>query len=157
MRRTLILVMLVALALAAIPANAGPNREPSGPDGPAEFRLFGAGFGHGLGLSQWGAYGLAKQGGGPSKILKLFYSGTRVAREGSPPKSLRIGLAQGKDSVRLEAQDGPVEIRLGDAQTGSAVATIPSGETWKVRAAGKQYLIVDATGATGESGGGPHG
>jgi stage II sporulation protein D len=156
MRRTLILVMLVALALGAIPANAGPNREPNGPDGPTEFRLFGAGFGHGLGLSQWGAYGLARQGWGPSKILKHFYSGTRVAREGSPPKNLRIGLVQGKDSVRLEAQAGPVEIRLGDPQTGSAVATIPSGETWKVRAAGNQYVIVDATGTTVDSVGGPN-
>ena len=79
---TLILVLLVALAFAAIPANAGPDREPNGPDGPTEFRLFGAGFGHGLGLSQWGSYGLAKQGWGPSKILKHFYSGTRVARDG---------------------------------------------------------------------------
>jgi hypothetical protein len=60
MRRTLILILLVALAFAAIPANAGPDRQPNGPDGPTEFRLFGAGFGHGLGLSQWGAYGLAK-------------------------------------------------------------------------------------------------
>src|SRR4029453_15488847 len=126
MRRTLILVMLDALALGAIPANAGPNREPKGPDGPTEFRLFGAGFGHGLGLSQWGAYGLARQGGGPSKILKHFYWGTRVAREGSPPKNLRIGLVQGKDSVRLEAQAGPVEIRLGDAQTRSAGGPAPS-------------------------------
>jgi SpoIID/LytB domain protein len=156
MRRAPILVLLVVLALAAIPANAGPNREPSGPDGPKEFRLFGAGFGHGLGLSQWGAYGLAKQGWGSSKILKHFYSGTRVAREGSPPKTLRIGLTQGKDSIRLEAQDGPVEIRLGDAQTGTQVATVPAGETWRVRAVANEYLIVDATGTTVDSVGGPN-
>ena len=85
---------------------------------PRSSGLFGAGFGHGLGLSQWGSYGLAKQGWGPTKILKHFYSGTRVAREARPPKNLRIGLAQGEDSVRLEAQAGPVEIRLGDAQIG---------------------------------------
>src|SRR4030095_10509126 len=48
MRRTLILVMLVALALGAIPANAGPNREPNGPDGPTELRLFCAAFGQWL-------------------------------------------------------------------------------------------------------------
>jgi SpoIID/LytB domain protein len=157
MRRAFILALLVALlvpwATAANPAGAGPKREP---DAPSQFRMFGAGFGHGLGLSQWGAYGLAKRGWGPSKILKHFYSGTRVAREGSPPKNLRIGLAQGKDSVRLEAQDGPVEIRLGDAQAGSPVATVPSGETWKVRAAANEYLIVDATGTTVDSVGGPN-
>ena len=156
MRRTLTLALLVALlvpgAFGAIPANAGPNREPNGP---SEFRMFGAGFGHGLGLSQWGAYGLAKQGWGPSKILKHFYSGTRVDGEGSPPKNLRIGLVQGKDSVRLEAQAGQVEIRLGDPQTGSKVATIPSGETWKVRADGNDYRIVDDAGDTVDRVGGP--
>ena len=73
MRRALILVSLLGLAFGVLPASAGTNREPNGPAGPAEFRMFGAGFGHGLGLSQWGAYGLARQGWGPSKILKHFY------------------------------------------------------------------------------------
>ena len=128
MRRALILALLVALVVpwvtGANPAGAGPNREP---DGPSRFRMFGAGFGHGLGLSQWGAYGLAKRGWGPSKILKHFYSGTRVAGETDPPTNLRIGLVQGKGSIRLEAQVGSIEIRLGDPQTGSTVATIPPG------------------------------
>ncbi|HET9249390.1 MAG TPA: SpoIID/LytB domain-containing protein [Actinomycetota bacterium] len=154
MRRSsiLVLVLVVALAFGAIPAAAGPNREPNGP---SEFRMFGAGFGHGLGLSQWGAFGLAKQGWGPAKILKHFYSGTRVEHENGPNK-LRIGLAQGEDSIRLTAQAGPVEIRMGDAQTGSEVATIPSGETWKVRAAGNDYRIVDDAGDTVDRVGGPN-
>ncbi len=155
MRRALILVSLAALAFGALPASAGPSREPGEPAGPAQFRMFGAGFGHGLGLSQWGAYGLARQGWGPSKILKHFYSGTRVDREGSPPKNLRIGLAQGKQSIRLEAEAGTVEIRLGDPTTGSKIATIPSGETWSVRAAGNEYHIMDGAGATVDSVGGP--
>ena len=155
MRRALILVSLAALAFGALPASAGPNRESDGPTGPAQFRMFGAGFGHGLGLSQWGAYGLARQGWGPSKILKHFYSGTRVDREGSPPNNLRIGLAQGEQSIRLEAEAGAVEIRLGDPTTGSKIATIPSGETWEVRAAGNEYLIMDGAGATVDSVGGP--
>jgi stage II sporulation protein D len=155
MRRALILVCLVAVAFGSIPALAGPDRETAEPAGPSQFRMFGAGWGHGLGLSQYGTYGLARKGWGPAKILKHFYSGTRVDRDGSPPKNLRIGLAQGRDSVRLVAQAGPVEIRLGDAQTGSKVATIPSGETWNVRAAGNEYRIVDDTGATVDRVGGP--
>ena len=76
-------------------------------------------------------------------------------REGSPPKNLRIGLAQGEQSIRLEAEAGAVEIRLGDPTTGPKIATIPSGETWAVRAAGNEYLIMDGTGATVDSVGGP--
>jgi len=156
MRRALNLALLVALLVSwvtgATPAGAGPNREP---DGPSRFQMFGAGFGHGLGLSQWGAYGLARQGWGPSKILKHFYSGTRVAGETDPPGNLRIGLVQGKDSIRLEAQVGSIEIRLGDPQTGSTVATIPPGETWQVRAASNEYLIADQAGGTVDRVGGP--
>ena len=49
MRRAFILVSLAALAFGALPASAGPSREPGEPAGPAQFRMFGAGFGHGLG------------------------------------------------------------------------------------------------------------
>ncbi|NPB04787.1 MAG: SpoIID/LytB domain-containing protein [Aquificae bacterium] len=36
-------------------------------------RLEGRGFGHGLGMSQWGAYCLAKKGWSFDRILKLYY------------------------------------------------------------------------------------
>jgi hypothetical protein len=73
---------------------------------------------------------------GTLEDLKHFYSGTRVDREGSPPKNLRIEARAGRQSIRLEAEAGAVEIRLGDPTTGPKIATIPSGETWAVRAAG---------------------
>jgi stage II sporulation protein D len=157
MRRALILALLAALVIPWVTgANAAVAGSQRGPAGPSRFKMFGAGFGHGLGLSQWGTYGLARQGWGPSKILKHFYSGTRVARETNPPGNLRIGLVQGKDSIRLEAQVGSMEIRLGDPQTGSTVATIPAGETWHVRAASNEYLIVDQSGGTVDRVGGPN-
>jgi SpoIID/LytB domain protein len=180
MRRAALLVSVIALVLGAVPASAGPTGpngstgatgpngstgatgpngstgpSPSGPSGAKQFRMFGGGFGHGLGLSQWGAYGLAKQGWGPDRILKHFYSGTHVTATDSGPKNLRIGLVQGRDLVRLRAESGDVELRIGDPQSGSVVATIPSGKTWKVRAAGNDYRIVDETGATVDRVGGP--
>jgi SpoIID/LytB domain protein len=150
MRRTLLLILSVVVALGAVPAAAGSGREARGP---REFRMFGGGFGHGLGLSQWGAFGLAKQGWGPNKILKHFYSGTRtVTRPG--PKDLRVGLVQGADVIRLQAEAGAVQLRLG-APGGHEIATIHSGETWRVRAAGSRYRIVDDRGARVDTVGGP--
>ena len=150
MRKILPLIMLIVVATGATAAGAGPERDPRGP---SEFRMFGGGFGHGVGLSQWGAFGLAKKGWGPTKILRHFYSGTRVARRGGP-NNLRIGLVQGADAVRLQAESGKVELRLGDPR-GDVVATIPSGETWRVRAAGNDYGIVDGGGSTVDTVGGP--
>lgn len=39
----------------------------------------GAGFGHGIGMSQYGAYGFAKRGADHRSILKHYYRGTQLA------------------------------------------------------------------------------
>ena len=42
-------------------------------------KIRGCGFGHGLGMSQWGAYGMAEQGYNYQDILKYYYSGVSIA------------------------------------------------------------------------------
>ena len=44
--------------------------------------LRGAGWGHGIGMSQYGAYGYAKQGFTHGEILQHYYTGTRIERRG---------------------------------------------------------------------------
>jgi stage II sporulation protein D len=44
----------------------------------------GHGFGHGVGMSQYGAYGFAKKGKGYRFILGHYYRGTSVGKLGSP-------------------------------------------------------------------------
>lgn len=43
------------------------------------FKIYGGGYGHGVGMSQNGAQGMAKSGTGYEEILKFFYEGTEVA------------------------------------------------------------------------------
>lgn len=45
-----------------------------------EFTFTGRGWGHGVGMCQVGAYGLAKQGWSAEQILKAYYSGIQVTR-----------------------------------------------------------------------------
>lgn len=45
------------------------------------FRFHGSGFGHGLGMSQWGAYGLAELGYDYRKILQYYYKDAIVSKE----------------------------------------------------------------------------
>jgi stage II sporulation protein D len=45
-----------------------------------EFQVTGRGFGHGLGLSQWGAYFLAKQGVRYQQILDHYYKNSALSR-----------------------------------------------------------------------------
>src|SRR3990172_8990475 len=143
MRRVLVALVLISL----LPAPAALARsDAAGSDGRRgdvqDFRFFGSGFGHGLGMSQWGAFGLALQGWGAPRILTHYYSATRVAKVAPPVDRLRIGLAQSESSVRLEASEGDVELRLGD-RNGELVATVPAGQTWRVRVTNDRYRIVD--------------
>ncbi len=52
----------------------------------------GAGFGHGVGLSQYGAYGLAQQGAAYRRILAHYYRGTRIDDVGG--RTIRVLLRE---------------------------------------------------------------
>jgi stage II sporulation protein D len=54
----------------------------------------GHGWGHGLGLSQWGAYGYALHGLGFERILAHYYPGTSLGS--APGRSIRVLVASGK-------------------------------------------------------------
>jgi stage II sporulation protein D len=44
------------------------------------FTFYGGGYGHGVGLSQWGAKALAEQGQGYADILAHYFPGTQLCR-----------------------------------------------------------------------------
>jgi stage II sporulation protein D len=48
-----------------------------------QFVFTGTGFGHGLGMSQWGARGYAELGYDYKKILQTYYSGVSIVKDGS--------------------------------------------------------------------------
>jgi SpoIID/LytB domain protein len=98
-------------------------------------------------MSQWGAYGMAKDGWGYRRILTHFYSGTRVV-DANVPRNIRVGLTRGRSTIHLTAKSGPVDLWL-DGPGATFVARIPGGKTWTVSAAPalRKYAIRDQTGA----------
>ncbi|PLS84614.1 MAG: hypothetical protein CYG60_16995, partial [Actinobacteria bacterium] len=62
-------------------------------EGASAVKVCGSGFGHGVGLSQYGAYGRAKAGQGYAQILKSYYPGTSLTRYADDPV-VRVLLAQ---------------------------------------------------------------
>ncbi|MCS5692151.1 SpoIID/LytB domain-containing protein [Cyanobium sp. FGCU-6] len=56
---------------------AGRNDDPPAVAAPS-LLVSGRGFGHGVGMSQWGAYGLALKGQGHRQILSHYYPGARL-------------------------------------------------------------------------------
>jgi stage II sporulation protein D len=59
----------------------------------------GHGWGHGVGMSQWGAYGYALHGWKYRRILAHYYPGTKMSRVGD--LRVRVLLAQGQASVTV--------------------------------------------------------
>lgn len=60
----------------------------------------GHGWGHGVGMSQWGAYGYALHGWGYKRILFHYYPGTKLTTESREPR-VRVLLAQGAKVVTI--------------------------------------------------------
>ncbi|MBW4519249.1 MAG: SpoIID/LytB domain-containing protein [Scytolyngbya sp. HA4215-MV1] len=56
-------------------ASAAKNQQP-----PIAFQIIGRGFGHGLGMSQWGAYNLAQKGFNYQQIVLHYYKGSSLAK-----------------------------------------------------------------------------
>jgi stage II sporulation protein D len=58
-----------------------------GPGGEAEFLFLGRGWGHGVGLCQNGAYGMAIAGSTYDQILQHYYTGIQIV----PGSTLKAG------------------------------------------------------------------
>ena len=52
--------------------------------GGGKFTFTGSGYGHGVGMSQWGAEAMARRGAQYDEILETFYPGTVLARSDRP-------------------------------------------------------------------------
>jgi len=79
------LLALVALA----PGAAGGTR----------VIIKGGGWGHGIGMSQYGAYGRALRGESSQQILEHYYSGANVTERDM--MRIRVGLLQTRSTIRL--------------------------------------------------------
>ncbi|MCY9661070.1 SpoIID/LytB domain-containing protein [Paenibacillus chondroitinus] len=58
-----------------------PNTPSVTPTQGKQFVFRGTGYGHGLGMSQWGARGFAEQGYDYKKILQTYYTGVNITKE----------------------------------------------------------------------------
>jgi stage II sporulation protein D len=64
------------------------------------FTIKGAGFGHGVGMSQYGALGYAQHGAGAADILAHYYTGTSLGTT-DPGRTVRVQLSDKSRSAKL--------------------------------------------------------
>lgn len=95
-RRTLRAVLVLMLSLGTVVAATGlaagyDQRYPL--RGRTSLGIIGHGYGHGRGMSQWGAYGAATKGLTYPQILAFYYPGTTLSGQADPPMRVLISEA----------------------------------------------------------------
>ena len=133
-RRASAIVGMVALAATLVVAGAGSVQIAAAQSTPATFDFEGGGWGHGVGMSQWGAKGRADAGQSAAQILAAYYQNTQLT-----PRAL------GNIRVHLADIDTTTTFTLTGATTwlvnGTAKAQNPAGDTVVVHAVGDSIRI----------------
>lgn len=103
------------------------------------FTFDGSGWGHGVGMSQWGARGMAANGSSHTQILQHYYTGVSVVTQ-PVSNDLRVLLAERAPSLSL---------RTGGHTTFDGVGVVPgAGSTITVTRSGGSLQLSGALNAT---------
>ena len=139
----LLLAGVLAASLTAAPAaaqSAAAKSAAEGTDvaretGTAQTVTFsGGGWGHGIGMSQYGAYGRALKGRGAGEILTKYYKGAGV-KTVSTPKSIRVGLLQSRGQITVNSsafRSGGGAVSFKVAGSKGTIADGGPGVEWRV-------------------------
>lgn len=93
---------------------------------PKNFTIEGSGFGHGIGMSQYGAYQMSREGHSATKILQHYYQGSKVQKT-STPKRIAVqvygpepynfsGYADSRNDTRFSVTTGRWSLRDPDGK-----------------------------------------
>lgn len=124
----------VAAALTAVLAPAATARAESAVSvDSAGVTISGKGYGHGWGMSQWGAYGAATKGLSWQKILGFYYPGTTLTK--TKTSHVRVWLSEDDADLKVLPSTG---LRVYNVGT-TASYTLPTGtgyKQWRMRRSG---------------------
>src|SRR3954469_9285511 len=121
MRRTLLLVSVLVLVAGSAARGRTPAAAQPIPAGAATFLVTGHGWGHGVGLSQYGAYGYAQKGSDYEKIVLHYFLGTELGD--APVSRVRVLLTSGAATLPISSA---AAFRVKDGS--GAVHTVPAGK-----------------------------
>jgi SpoIID/LytB domain protein len=112
-RSTYLAALVVTVVLGgASSGTARPSAPKSFPGSPV-FVISGRGWGHGVGMAQWGAYGYAQQGYSYDEILAHYYKGTTIGQ--ASVTKVRVFLTQGRSRLTVSSL-APFSVRDGIGQ-----------------------------------------
>jgi stage II sporulation protein D len=137
-----VLAALLAAGLGAAGSQRATQVEAAAKPGVPVFVITGRGWGHGVGMSQWGANGFARRGTDYRRILAHYYRGTAIGR--APVAKVRVLLAGSKATLTISSE-APFRVRdaAGKVKTLTGKQVIGPGLRVKAKGA-KQRAALEA-------------
>ena len=135
-------LLMSALTACLIGGSIGPAQAVAVIQVPAGFTITGSGFGHGVGMSQYGAQGMALDGYSATEILTHYFKGTTVDPIEITNPNIRVGLYQDAAFAALKGEKVP------GSATGGAFNIIIDGGKPFVIAAGSIATFTTVAGLT---------
>jgi SpoIID/LytB domain protein len=137
-----------ALALAVIATSTLLTTIPAQADSAvsarsATFTIHGAGWGHGWGMSQYGAYGAARKGLSWKRILAFYYRGTELSTMPSGTK-IKVSITADNDSSLRVLPASGLTVR----DSAGHRYTLPAGPnytSWRISRSGSGYRLAYRT------------
>ena len=124
-----VIFSLISTSAISTPANAAPN----------EWIIVGSGWGHGVGLSQYGALGQALDGRSWQDILAHYYPGTNLS-DSPADKQITVGLTQDRTAVFVRLDKFSDDAQLEMSIDGNPVATIGNGVIIRIESNGASVV-----------------
>ena len=91
---------------------------------PTEFALHGAGYGHGVGMSQMGARAMALAGQNSEQILKYFYKNVEIETR-DDTQILRVNIGHLLSNMKISTSSNEASVQLFTGEIGDQVDVTP--------------------------------
>lgn len=134
--RALMAVVALAFAAGSTLGLVGSTLGAGSASADQVFTFAGSGWGHGVGMSQWGARGMAATGSSAEAILTHYYQGTAV-----------VPMAEANDLRVLLAVSGTFSLAAGGTTTVAGVGSFGSGGVVEVSRSGGSIVLSGALNA----------
>lgn len=102
------------------------------------YQFNGKGFGHAIGMTQWGAKGMADEGFTSHQIVKYYYTGVEVEKRDLSSQDIRVALSVGQPTINVSSAGA---YALVNSTTGATILTATPGVATTVTYASGTYSI----------------
>ncbi|HEX7254391.1 MAG TPA: SpoIID/LytB domain-containing protein [Gaiellaceae bacterium] len=135
-----VLAALLAAGVGAAESRRAAQGEAAARPGTPIFLVTGRGWGHGVGMSQWGANGFARRGHDYRRILTHYYRSATIGK--APVAKVRVLLAGSKPTLTISSE-APFRVRDASGRTRTLVGkqVIGPGLTVKVKGVKKRTAL----------------